>query len=119
MRARRIGGLSTPAKPLRYAFGSDAASGYDVFNPFWDAIQYLPDGFANVGLAGHSFGASGVTYAQDPAQNTLNVENIRTVVAWDNLSPDFTPHVPAMGQNGESFVQPSIHFSRPDPDSAL
>ena len=109
--------LSTPSKPLRYAFAGDAAKGYNVYNPFYNAIQYLSDGHANLGLAGHSFGASGVTYAQDPKINKLNVANIRTVVAWDNLATGFTPHVPAMAQNGESFVQPSFNPQRPDPES--
>jgi hypothetical protein len=109
--------LATPAAKLRYRFSGDEAAGYDVFDPFWSAIQYLGDGFANVGLAGHSFGASGVTFAQDPKINTLNVKNVRTIVAWDNLSPDYTPNVPAMAQNGESFVQPSFNPSRPDPES--
>jgi hypothetical protein len=109
--------LSTPSSPLRYAFSGDAAAGYDVYNPFSSLIEYLPDGHANLGIAGHSFGASGVTYAQDPAINTLNVDNIRTVVAWDNLATGYTPHVPAMAQNGESFVEPSFNPQRPDPES--
>lgn len=108
--------LSTPADPNPFAFSGDEAAGYDVFNPFWDAIEYLADGFANVGLTGHSFGASGVTFAQDPAHNTLNVEHVRTIVAWDNLAREYTPNVPAMGQNGESFTEPSFHFRRPDPE---
>lgn len=109
--------LSTPADQNPYAFAADAASGYDVFNPYWTHIEYLPDGFANVGLAGHSFGASGVTFAQDRTINTVNVENIRTIVAWDNLSAGYEPNVPAMGQSGESFVEPSFNLSRPDPES--
>jgi hypothetical protein len=108
--------LSTPARPLRFAFAGDADAGYDVYDPFHAAIEYLPNGDANVGLAGHSFGASGVTFAQDPAHNDLNVEHIRTIVAWDNLAADYTPRVPAMGQNGESFVEPSFHTNRPDPE---
>ncbi|MGH2793311.1 MAG: alpha/beta hydrolase family protein [Actinomycetota bacterium] len=108
--------LSTPSDPNPYAFAGDAAAGYDVSFPFWDDIQYLDDGFANVGLAGHSFGASGVTFAQDPAHNTTNREHIRTIVAWDNLASEYTPTVPAMGQNGESFTEPSFHYSRPDPE---
>ena len=109
--------LSTPTKPLRYAFSKDATAGYNTFNPFHDLIEYLPDGKANLGIAGHSFGASGVTFAQDPKINTLNVANIRTVVAWDNLATGYTPHVPAMAQNGESFVEPSFNPQRPDPES--
>jgi hypothetical protein len=109
--------LSTPSEPLRYAFSGDATAGYDTFNPFHASIEYLPDGFANLGLAGHSFGASGVTYAQDATINTLNVRNIRTIVAWDNLASGYTPNVPAMAQNGESFVEPSFNPRRPDPES--
>jgi hypothetical protein len=109
--------LSTPSDPNPYRFKQDLASGYDVYNPFYNAIEYLPDGFANVGLAGHSFGASGVTFAQDPAINKTNIGNIRTVIAWDNLAEEYTPHVPAMGQNGESFVEPSFNPNRPDPES--
>jgi hypothetical protein len=108
--------LSTPDDHNPYAFSGDAAAGYDVFNPFASLIEYLPDGFANVGLAGHSFGASGVSFAQDPAHNTINREHIRTIVAWDNLSDEYTPTVPAMGQSGESFTEPSFHYSRPDPE---
>ena len=109
--------LSTPSKPNPYRFKNDLASGYDVYDPFYNAIEYLPDGYANVGLAGHSFGASGVTFAQDPAINKTNINNIRTVVAWDNLAEEYTPHVPAMAQNGESFVEPSFNPNRPDPES--
>lgn len=108
--------LSTPSDPNPFAFGGDGAVGYDVFFPYWADVQYLSDGFANVGLAGHSFGASGVTFAQDPAHNTMNLENIRTIVAWDNLASEYTPTVPAMGQNGESFTEPSFHLERPDPE---
>ncbi|MDD5711515.1 MAG: C45 family autoproteolytic acyltransferase/hydrolase [Smithellaceae bacterium] len=108
--------LSTPAKPYRWAFQADAASGY-TYNPYWSQIEYLPDGFANVGIAGHSFGAQGVTYAQDPAYNDMNLDNIRAVVAWDNLSETYTPHVPSMGQNGEAFITTQPNFTRPDPES--
>lgn len=108
--------LSTPSAPLPFAFPGDAEAGYDVFDPFHADIEYLADGRANVGLAGHSFGASGVTFAQDPAHNTLNAQHVRTIVAWDNLAEEYTPRVPAMGQNGESFVEPSFHQNRPDPE---
>ena len=108
--------LSTPAEPNPFAFAGDEAAGYDVFFPFWSDIQYLGDGFANVGLAGHSFGASGVTFAQDPVHNTRNHAHVRAIVAWDNLASEYTPVVPAMGQSAESFTEPSFHFRRPDPD---
>lgn len=109
--------LSTESNHQRYAFPGDAAAGYDVYNPFGNLIQYLADGYANIGIAGHSFGASGVTFAQDPAKNPLNVRNIRTIVAWDNLASEYAPSVPAMGQNGESFIEPSFNPERPNPES--
>jgi hypothetical protein len=109
--------VSTPAAPNPFAFAGDRAAGYDVFNPFWGLVERLRDGFANVGLAGHSFGASGVTFAQDPERNPLTWPHIRAIVAWDNLSAAYTPRVPAMGQNGESFVEPSVHPRRPDPEA--
>ncbi|MFA5890468.1 MAG: hypothetical protein WDA27_05905 [Actinomycetota bacterium] len=110
--------LSTPDLHYKNAYEEkDAAAHNDIFNPFWDQVQYLPDDKANIGLAGHSYGAQGVSFAQDPAYNTENVGHIRTVVAWDNLNADYTPHVPAMGQNAESFVQPSFNPQRPDPES--
>lgn len=108
---------STPEDPHAYAFTGDGSNGIDTVNPFSEQIEYLEDGFANLGLAGHSFGARGVTFAQDPARNTENVEHVRAIVAWDNLDPSYTPNVPAMGHNGESFVFPSWNYSRPDPES--
>jgi len=42
---------------------------------------------------------------------------IKAVVAWDNVDSTYMPHVPTMGQNAESFVFPSFHPSRPDPES--
>jgi hypothetical protein len=108
--------LARPERPHSYAFARDAASGIDVVNPYWSQIEYLADGRANLGLAGHSYGAQGVSFAQDPTRNTENVGHIRTIVAWDNLSASYTPNVPAMGQNGESFVTPSFNYSRPNPE---
>jgi dienelactone hydrolase len=80
--------LSTPSKPYepvpscntgtshapkqnsRVAAGLDAA-----YNPFW---QLLDPGYG-VGLAGHSYGAAGVSYIGqwDP--------RVKTIVAWDDL----------------------------------
>ncbi len=59
-----------------------------------------------------------MTFAQDPKINKINVQHIRAIVAWDNLASGYTPNVPAMGQNGESFIEPSIHPRRPDPDES-
>lgn len=108
---------SRPAQPHLFAFANDAANGIDVVNPYWQQVEYLDANTINLGLAGHSYGAEGVTYAQDPSHNVLNVRQIRTIVAWDNLNTGYTPNVPAMGQNGESFVFPSVNPNRPDPES--
>jgi dienelactone hydrolase len=64
-------GTSHAAKQdARVAAGLDAA-----YNPFW---QLLARGFG-VGLAGHSYGAAGVSYVGqwDP--------RVKTIVAWDDL----------------------------------
>lgn len=109
--------LATPAKKHSRAFANDGANGIDVVNPYWRQVEYLEDGNANLGLAGHSYGARGVTFAQDPARNVTNVDHIRAIVAWDNLEATYTPNVPAMGHNGESFVFPSFNYSRPNPEA--
>jgi hypothetical protein len=120
--------LSTPDKRYPWAFSGDEANGYATFNPYWEQIQYI-DGKANLGIAGHSFGAMGVLYAQDQTSNTMNAGSIRAAVSWDPGSVRFpgeeqlrmnlpqTPSVPTMIQNAESFAQPSFNPSRPDPES--
>jgi dienelactone hydrolase len=64
-------GTSHAAKQnARVAAGLDAA-----YNPFWQLL----DPAAGVGLAGHSYGAAGVSYIGqwDP--------RVKTIVAWDDL----------------------------------
>ena len=64
---------------------SRVAAGLDAgFNPFWSLL----DPSAGIGLAGHSYGAAGVSYIGqwDP--------RVRAIVAWDNLGgpgPDDSP----------------------------
>jgi dienelactone hydrolase len=84
--------LSTPAQPFcprpsrsgtphcakqqrRVAAGKNAA-----FNPYWEMV----DG-SRIGLAGHSYGAAGVSWVgqQDP--------RVDAVVAWDNLCDPSVP----------------------------
>jgi dienelactone hydrolase len=93
-------------------------------NPFW---KYLDA--SRVGIAGHSYGASGVSYIgqQDP--------RIKAIVAWDNLgAPDpgnglgeqpcpgdpaaRTPAAitkPALGMSADYFIPPTPNTSDPDP----
>jgi dienelactone hydrolase len=64
-------GTSHAAKQnARVAAGFDAA-----YNPFWQLLKR-----SEIGLAGHSYGAAGVSYVgqSDP--------RVKAVVAWDNLS---------------------------------
>jgi dienelactone hydrolase len=52
-------------------------AGFDAaYNPFWHELNH-----SEIGLAGHSYGAVGVSYIaqRDP--------RVRAVVAWDNLGP--------------------------------
>lgn len=71
--------LSTPEQPYcprPSRSGVDHCAGTEpVHNPFWRLV----DPGAPVGLAGHSYGAFGVSYIgqQDP--------RVGAVVAWDNL----------------------------------
>ena len=91
--------LSTPDKPFcarpsrsgtshcdkqrrRVAEGRNAE-----FNPFWDMVD--PE---RIGIAGHSYGASGVSWV---GQQDTRVD---AVVAWDNLcAPDKPPSSPGSG----------------------
>jgi len=90
-------GTSHAAKQnSRVAAGLDAA-----YNPFWQLL----DPSAGVGLAGHSYGAAGVSYIGqwDP--------RVKTIVAWDDLGgpgpndapvPGAAPGAPAqtIGESG-------------------
>jgi dienelactone hydrolase len=110
----------------RVAQGFDTAS-----NPFWKLLDR-----SEIGLAGHSYGAAGVSYiAQwDP--------RVKAVVAWDNLGApapqttlagtntslgeqpcpanpaDRTPAKitkPALGMSADYFLPPTPNTSLPDP----
>jgi dienelactone hydrolase len=80
-------GTSHAAKQdSRVSRGLDAA-----FNPFWSLIDR-----SEIGLAGHSYGAAGVSYiAQwDP--------RVKAVVAWDNLGGPGPHDAPVPGGSGGS-----------------
>jgi dienelactone hydrolase len=131
--------LSTPAHPYvpekscesgtshaakqnrRVKEGRDAA-----FNPFWKLVDA-----SRLGIAGHSFGASGVSYVgqRDP--------RVKAIVAWDNLGstdpsgsgrtsvkgcparpeertvPPITK--PSLGMSADYFIPPTPNTSDPDP----
>ena len=108
------------------------AQGFDTaYNPFWKLLDP-----GAIGLAGHSYGAAGVSYiAQwDP--------RVKAVVAWDNLGApapqttlggtntslgeqpcpadpaDRTPAKitkPALGMSADYFLPPTPNTSLPDP----
>lgn len=68
-RPARSGTSHCPKQKRRAAAGLDAA-----FNPMWKLVDPK-----RVGIAGHSYGAQGVSYVgqQDP--------RVKAIVAWDNL----------------------------------
>jgi dienelactone hydrolase len=92
------------------------------FNPFWHLLDA-----SRIGLAGHSYGAAGVSYiAQwDP--------RVKAVVAWDNLAlPDRSTTIkpcpanpaarsvppitkPGLGLSGDYGLPPEPNKSDPDP----
>jgi dienelactone hydrolase len=97
-----------------------------AYNPFWQMVDQ-----SRLGIAGHSFGAAGVSYIgqADP--------RVKTLVAWDNLgSPDpssggrasakpcpANPAArkpapitkPALGMSADYFIPPVPNTSDPDP----
>jgi hypothetical protein len=77
-----------PKQRSRVAHGLDAA-----FDPYWQLIDR-----SEIGLAGHSYGAAGVSYiAQwDP--------RVKAVVAWDNLGGPGPRAAPVPGTSGGSGV---------------
>lgn len=100
--------VSTPAQPYTWEPGRH--------NPLHQSLDR-----SRLGLAGHSLGATGVTFVQDVVNRPASMNDpaaarfaargialpvVDTIVAWDNLSADPTivPRVPAMGQNGEYFL---------------
>ncbi len=114
--------LSTPAAPYRGP--ADAQAGLDRDNPAWARLDR-----SEVGIAGHSLGATAVSVlAQcDP--------RVRAVVAWDYLAPASgtcrsqfaglppdapatpTPHAPALTLNSDYFLNPEPMTSQPAPEA--
>jgi dienelactone hydrolase len=118
-------GTSHAAKQnRRVAAGLDAG-----YNPFWQLLDR-----SRIGLAGHSYGAAGVSYIGqwDP--------RVKAIVAWDNLAPaspgtgsgSFPPGEagcpadpsqrtdakiakPALGMSADYFLPPTPNTSQPDP----
>jgi dienelactone hydrolase len=110
----------SPKQARRAKAGLNAA-----FNPFWNKLDA-----GRVGIAGHSYGASGVSYVgqKDP--------RVKAIVAWDNLgSADpgsgFAKEKPcpsdpsqrspakltkpALGMSADYFIPPTPNTSDPDP----
>jgi dienelactone hydrolase len=131
--------LSTPKHPYQPVPSCDSgtshaakqnrrvAAGLDApYNPFWRTLN--PN---RIGLAGHSFGAAGVSYEgqKDP--------RVSAIVAWDNLGAPTVPtsgntsvkpcpsnpasHAPAaitkpaLGMSADYFLTPTPYTSDPDP----
>ncbi len=106
-----------PKQNRRVAAGLNAA-----YNPFWNLLN--PQ---KIGLAGHSFGAGGVSYVgqKDP--------RVSAIVAWDNLGPasvrsgvkpcPFDPEShadaaitkPALGMSADYGLTPTPFTADPDP----
>jgi dienelactone hydrolase len=129
--------LSTPGRPYRprpsCTTGTDHSPKQErrvregrnaAHNPLWELLD--PD---RIGLAGHSFGASGVSFVgqADP--------RVDAIVAWDNLRtpssamsvPDcpsapgtrVAPAItkPALGMAADYFLVPTPNSSAPDPNA--
>jgi hypothetical protein len=113
-----------PKQDRRAKAGLDAA-----FNPMWNLLDP-----SRVGIAGHSYGAAGVSYIGqfDP--------RVKAIVAWDNLgntdpnapfiggNPSEQPcpgdpsqrvavpiKKPALGMSADYFIPPEPNRSDPDP----
>jgi dienelactone hydrolase len=119
-------GTSHAAKQERRVKEGFNAPGY---NPFWQLLDA-----SRVGIAGHSYGAAGVSYIGqfDP--------RVKAIVAWDNLgsadpneafigsNPSEQPcpadpsqraakplTKPALGMSADYFIPPTPNTSDPDP----
>lgn len=88
-------------------------------NPYWDVLD--PE---RLGLAGHSLGAGGVSIVQamDPWEGSLpsaSENPVDVIVAWDSLSSDVDPRVPAMGQTSEYGIVNAPNTEPPAVDAHL
>jgi dienelactone hydrolase len=114
--------FSTPQHP----YTSPGAPGQSTYNPAYAALDP-----GEVGIAGHSLGASAVSQVGQCDRR------VKAIVAWDNLAPTSgtcdqpglvsgfpagtplkpTNTVPALGFNSEYFFNPQPMSSPPDPQS--
>ena len=111
---------STPAQP--YPHNESCAGTYPTtvtaFNPHAARIDS-----ERLGIAGHSLGASGVSAVQGYEGSAFRFPDrkganpVDVLVAWDSLSANGNPRVPAMGQTSEYGLTPVIKTSAPDPES--
>jgi dienelactone hydrolase len=131
--------LSTPKRPYQPVPSCETGTSHAAkqnrrvaaglnagYNPFWRMLN--PN---RIGLAGHSFGAAGVSYEgqKDP--------RVSAIVAWDNLGAPSVPTSgntsvkpcpsnpashspatitkPALGMSADYFLTPTPYTSDPDP----
>jgi pimeloyl-ACP methyl ester carboxylesterase len=134
--------FSTPSKPYEPIKSCESGTSHapkqdrrvkaglnDGFNPYWQMLDT-----SRVGIAGHSYGAEGVSYIGqfDP--------RVKAIVAWDNLgstdpnesfigsNPSEQPcpadpsqrravpiTKPALGMSADYFIPPEPNTSDPDP----
>lgn len=119
--------LSTPGRPYVPAGWSatDVAvargeSGLDWYNPLHALLDR-----SRLGLAGHSLGARAVSVVQQCTTDPWpcggeRFPSVRAIVAWDRLSADVVPRVPAMDQQADGyFFAPTPAPAAPDPDAHL
>lgn len=134
--------LSTPTHPYKPVASCNSgtshaakqnrrvAEGLDTaYNPFWKRLKR-----SEIGLAGHSYGAAGVSYIGQWDRR------VKAIVAWDNLGTP-TPkgvtfngqqvgeegcvnpadrttapiHTPALGMSADYFLPPEPNTSQPAP----
>jgi len=111
---------STPEHP--YPHNASCAGTYPTavtpFNPQHARID--PD---RLGIAGHSLGASGVSAVQGYEGSAFQFPDkkggnpVDVLVAWDSLSANDNPRVPAMGHTSEYGLTPVPKTAAPDPES--
>src|SRR3954452_2733744 len=131
--------LSTPSKPYAPRPSCETGTSHAAkqerrvkaglnapHNPFWDHVDP-----SRIGIAGHSFGAAGVSYIgqADP--------RVKAIVAWDNLgltNPNGSGRIgakrcpadpseravapitkPALGMSADYFIPPTPNTSDPEP----
>lgn len=124
--------LSTPSHPYRPVKSCNSGTshtayqdtrvqaGFDAaYNPFWSLINRR-----EIGLAGHSYGAGGVSYIGQWDKR------VSAIVAWDNLGQPVAGsrekgcvdkaarrsvalRVPALGMSADYFLPPTPHTKLP------